>query len=74
MSTSPAPEDRTVASHWHTITRPVAFVGFWSAVAIPLVLVAMLATGAANNQITTFLGLLALNGAALVAGRDYKRA
>jgi hypothetical protein len=58
----------------HTLTTPVEVVGFWSAIALPFLYVPMLFTGiASQGELLTFLGLLALNLAALLAGHGHKR-
>ena len=58
----------------HAFTTPVEAVGFWSAVALPFLYLPLLFTGiASQGELLTFLGLLALNLAALLAGHGYKR-
>ena len=52
---------------------PVRFVGFWTAVFIPFVLLSLLAIGAAPQSPELLGGLLAANVAGLVLGKDYKR-
>ena len=50
---------------------PARFLGFWSAVVLPLVLVPMLLTGYASSHPTAFAALLVVNVIAAVAGRNY---
>ncbi|WP_115864566.1 hypothetical protein [Halorussus litoreus] len=58
----------------HTLTTPVEVVGFWVAIALPFLYVPLLFTGISSNaELLTFVGLLALNVAALLAGHDHKR-
>ena len=54
-------------------TRPVEATGFWVAVLIPLAYPALLYGGLDGQQLTLLLAALALNAAALVAGRDHNR-
>lgn len=58
----------------HTFTTPLEVVGFWTAIALPFLYVPLLFTGISTKaELLTFLGLLALNLAALLAGHDHKR-
>ena len=58
----------------HTLTTPVEAIGFWSAVALPFLYLPLLFTGITTDaELLTFLGLFALNLAALLAGHGYKR-
>ncbi|WP_132059499.1 hypothetical protein [Halorussus amylolyticus] len=60
--------------HEHALTTPVEAVGFWAAVALPFLYLPLLATGISSEaELVTFLGLLALNVAALLAGHGYNR-
>ncbi|PSQ49938.1 hypothetical protein BRD19_02255 [Halobacteriales archaeon SW_7_65_23] len=52
---------------------PVRFVGFWTAVLMPFVLMSLLAVGVAQQSPELLGGLLAANVAGLVFGNDYKR-
>lgn len=52
---------------------PVRFVGFWTAVVLPFVLVGLLASGVVQQSPLLLGGLLTANVAGLVLGRDYKR-
>lgn len=49
------------------------FVGFWSAVALPLVYLPLLSGGLVGWQVPTFVVLFALNVLALIVGHDYGR-
>lgn len=51
----------------------VQFAGFWSAIALPFVLLAMLFVGAAAEQTGLFAGLVGTNLVALRLGREYNR-
>lgn len=58
----------------HALTTPVEVVGFWSAVALPFLYLPLLFTGISSEaELLTFVGLLALNLAALLAGHSHKR-
>jgi len=60
--------------HEHTLTTPVEAIGFWAAVALPFLYLPLLLTGiSTDGELITFLGLLALNVAALLAGHDHNR-
>lgn len=60
-----APTDRVASA--------VRFAGFWTAVLLPFVLVAVLATGFAHRAPVLVGGLVLCNLLGLVAGRDYNR-
>jgi hypothetical protein len=51
----------------------VRAAGFWSAVALPFVMLVVLANGGAQRHPLAFAGLLAANMVALVLGRNYDR-
>jgi len=53
--------------------EPARFAGFWSAVALPFVLLALVVAGVASQQLDLFAGLLGANLAALRLGRNYNR-
>ncbi|WP_276301980.1 hypothetical protein [Halorussus lipolyticus] len=58
----------------HTLTTPFEVVGFWSAIALPFLYLPLLASGiSTQGELLTFIGLLALNVAALLAGHSHKR-
>ena len=52
---------------------PVRFVGFWTAVLMPFVLLGLLAVGTVQQSPELLTALLAANVAGLVLGKDYKR-
>jgi len=52
---------------------PIRFVGFWTAVVLPFVILGLLANGVAQESPLVVTGLLAANVAGLVAGKDYNR-
>lgn len=54
-----------------TALAPVRFVGFWSAVVLPLALAPMLFSGFASANPLVFGGLLAANLVAAAVGRGY---
>jgi hypothetical protein len=49
------------------------FVGFWTAVLTPFVLLALLVTGVAPQQPLLCGGLLLANAAGLVLGKDHRQ-
>ncbi|UPV74922.1 hypothetical protein M0R89_02370 [Halorussus limi] len=58
----------------HTLTTPFEVLGFWSAIALPFLYVPLLFNGiSSTGESLTFVGLLALNFAALLAGHGHKR-
>ncbi|WP_135830063.1 hypothetical protein [Halorussus halobius] len=58
----------------HALTTPIEAAGFWAAIALPFLYVPLLLTGISSQaELLTFLGLLALNVAALLAGHDHNR-
>jgi len=52
---------------------PVRFVGFWTAVLTPFVLLTLLAAGVAQQSPELLGGLLVADVAGIVLGQDYKR-
>lgn len=52
---------------------PAKFVGFWTAVVVPFVLLGLIASGAAQQSPLLLTGLLGVNVAGLLLGKDYKR-
>lgn len=52
---------------------PVKFIGFWTAVFVPFVLLAFIASGAVLQAPQLFAALLGANLVGLVVGRDYKQ-
>jgi hypothetical protein len=55
------------------LVEPARFAGFWSAVALPFVLLALVLAGVASQHVDLFAGLLGANLVALRLGRDYNR-
>jgi hypothetical protein len=53
--------------------EPLRFAGFWSAVALPFVLLSLVVAGAATQRVDLFAGLLGANLVALRLGRNYNR-
>ena len=69
-------EDPPLASFQdHTLARPLEFVGFWAAVALPFLYVPLLVQTRLQTPAETaiFLALLGLNVVALIVGHSYKR-
>ena len=57
-----------------TVAASVRKLGFWSAIFLPIVYVPVLARGLSTSvDAALFLGVLALNLAALYVGRAYRR-
>ncbi|WP_266078524.1 hypothetical protein [Haladaptatus caseinilyticus] len=57
----------------HTLTTPIQFVAFWSAVTLPFLYVPLLINGLAGAELTAFLSLLACHIVALFAGHSYRQ-
>lgn len=58
----------------HALTMPLEVVGFWTAVVLPFLYVPLLVTGiSTQGELLTFVGLVALNVAALLAGHGHER-
>jgi len=53
--------------------RPVRFVGFWTAVITPFVLLSLTVIGMTQQSPELLTALLVANVAGLVVGKDYKR-
>lgn len=54
------------------LSEPLSAVAFWSAIALPLLYVPLLAAGLGSTQdLLLFLGLFALHLVALFGGRSY---
>lgn len=69
----PAFADRSVR-YRNALTIPLEVVGFWTAVVLPFLYVPLLTTGiSTQGELLTFVGLVALNAAALLAGHDHRR-
>lgn len=54
-----------------SLRKRLQFAGFWSAVLLPLLYVPMLAGGLTDGQWSALAVLLAVHGAALIAGHGY---
>lgn len=52
---------------------PIRAIGFWTAVVLPFVLLALVATGVAQQSPLLLAGLVTANVTGLVVGKDYKR-
>lgn len=58
----------------HAFTTPLEVASFWSAIALPFLYMPLLLAGiSTQGELLTFIGLLALNVAALLAGHGHKR-
>lgn len=55
------------------IVRPLQFVGFWTAVVSPFVLVGLVVRGLATQHPLLWTGLLAANLVGIVLGKEYNR-
>jgi hypothetical protein len=65
---------RVAAWPLQTLCLPaIRFAGFWTAVLLPFVLMAVLVSGLAAQSPSLVGGLLACNVAGLVLGRNYNR-
>ncbi|MFD1586741.1 hypothetical protein ACFR9U_07075 [Halorientalis brevis] len=79
MSTQSPHQDRSAARDWSVVSEqsltrlvaPVQFLGFWSAVLLPMALFPMLFSGVAGEHLAPFTALVVANVVALVVGRDY---
>ncbi len=63
---------QTVSLH-RSILRPAQFVGFWTAVLSPFVLLGLIVAGLAADAPLAFSGLVAANVCGIVLGRGYNR-
>lgn len=70
---SAASDQPNAASLTITPELPVRFVGFWTAVITPFVLLSLLAIGVAQQSPELLCGLLVANVAGIVLGQDYRR-
>ncbi len=55
----------------HSLTTPIQFVGFWSAVVCPFCYLILLLNGLSGAEMTAFLGLLGCNVVSLLIGHAY---
>lgn len=68
------PARSILGEQWFQLAlRPVRAAGFWSAVAIPFLLLGLVVTGAAVEHVGLFLGLVAANLVALRVGHTHNR-
>lgn len=51
--------------------QPIETLAFWSAVALPIAYLPLLANGLGSSDVPLFVGLLALHATALVLGRGH---
>ena len=56
-----------------SIVPPVQFLGFWTAVVVPFVLLGLVVTGAALQQPLVSSALLTANVVGLLLGRSYRQ-
>ncbi|WP_435119457.1 hypothetical protein [Halolamina sp. C58] len=63
---------RSALSAASSLLVPVRTAAFWSAVALPLVYLPLVATGAVWDQPLLFCALLALNAVAFLVGHDHE--
>jgi len=77
---SPFGRNTTASNQWLSVQSlqsalepPIQFVGFWTAVLIPFVLLALVASGVAQQSPLLLAGLLATDIFGLVLGKGYKR-
>lgn len=64
---------RLSAQPRRAIEMPMRFVGFWTAIFVPFVLLGLIASGAVLQSPQLFAALLGANLVGLVVGRNYKR-
>ncbi|WP_458187543.1 hypothetical protein [Haladaptatus sp. NG-WS-4] len=73
VTENPSKDDRERELSTISLSTPIRFVGFWTAVALPFLYLPLLATGLeTTGQRQTFVFLFALNVVALVVGRRYR--
>ncbi|WP_396612603.1 hypothetical protein ACH9L7_04825 [Haloferax sp. S1W] len=75
MSGIPSTSDSVALDLAATLGRvalePFETLAFWSAIALPLAYLPLLASGLGGGDLPLFAGLLALHVTALVLGRDH---
>ncbi|KTG30885.1 hypothetical protein AUR66_05770 [Haloferax profundi] len=75
MSGIPSTTDSIALDFASTVGRlayqPIEAVAFWSAVALPIAYLPLLANGLTSADVPLFVGLLALHATALVLGRGH---
>ena len=62
-----------ITSLRESLAPPVRFLGFWTAVVSPFLLLGLVATGLAAEQPLVLTGLLVANVAGLVLGSEHNR-
>jgi len=68
------PTRPTPGAQWlQLVLRPVRAAGFWSAVAIPFLLLGLVVTGTAVERVGLFLGLVVANLVALRVGHAHNQ-
>ncbi|MFB6139490.1 MAG: hypothetical protein ABEJ26_03540 [Halosimplex sp.] len=72
-STPDLPSARGVQRVQSFLTGSVQFAGFWSAVALPFAMLALIVSGSAAQRAPLFAALLVANVVALRVGHGYKR-
>jgi hypothetical protein len=77
MSGIPSTTDSIALDVASTVSRaafePLKTIAFWSAIALPLAYLPLLANGLGTADVPLFVGLLAVHATALVLGRDHGR-
>ena len=69
-----SPAAPTPGAQWRDLVAwPVRAAGFWSAVAIPFLLLGLVVTGAVFDQAEVFAALVAANVLALRVGHAHKQ-
>jgi hypothetical protein len=68
------PTRKTPGAQWFDLlARPVRAAGFWSAVAIPFLLLGLVVTGSAVQHVGLFVGLVVANLVALRVGHGHNQ-
>lgn len=67
------PSPRWIGRQRRVLELPLQFVGFWTAILVPFVLLGLLASGVAQQSPLLLTALLAANFVGLVVGRNYKQ-
>ncbi|AFK19324.2 MULTISPECIES: hypothetical protein [Haloferax] len=75
MSGIPSTSDSLALDSASTLGRiafePLKVFAFWSAIALPLAYLPLLASGLDSGELPLFAGLIALHAATLVLGRNH---
>jgi hypothetical protein len=68
------PTRTTPGAQWFDLlARPVRAAGFWSAIAIPFLLLGLVVTGTATERVALFAGLVVANLVALRVGHGHNQ-